>query len=55
MVSDYLTRMTLRKAGIVQGFDELDCFEVHCFCIIAGELSKMEAEEQKKAARKRGK
>jgi hypothetical protein len=54
IVSDYLTRLMIRKAGMTSDYGELDCFDLHCYCIIQGELSKMEAEEAKKQRAKRG-
>lgn len=53
-VSDYLTRMTLRKAGFSDPLNALDCLERQIFCIIAGELSKMEHEAHEKARKKKG-
>jgi hypothetical protein len=54
MVSDYLRRMALAKIGIVEDMAHVDCFDSHCFCIIANELSKMEREETERARKKKG-
>lgn len=54
VVSDYLQRLALAKIGIVGRFEDVDCFDSHCFCIIANELSKMEREETERARKKKG-
>lgn len=53
-VSDYFTRATLRKAGFVDHIKDLGYLERQIFCIIASELSKMEAEEIKRERAKKG-
>jgi hypothetical protein len=54
-VSDYFSRLVLRKAGFHDSIKDLDFVERQIFCIIAGELSKMEQESMEKARKKRGK
>jgi len=44
---EYLTRMSAKKLGFVDSFDDLDSFTADCFAIISNELAKLSDEESK--------